>query len=101
MKTLARALINAAAFLELSGEQALDPGASVQALEEIAYTLSHCTPEEKGTLAEVLAEMRAAELETGPRPEVLEFLDTFLVAFGLEKGEEEDGSEDSPRLNLL
>ncbi len=97
MKTLARALINAAAFLELSGEQALDPGGAVAALEEIAFTLAHCTPEEKETLAEVLAEMRAAELESGPRHEVLEFLDTFLTSFGLEEGEE-DGP---PRLNLL
>jgi hypothetical protein len=96
MKALARALINAAAFLELSGEQALDPGAAVQALEEIAYTLSHCTAEEKAALVEVLAEMRAIEIESGPRPEVLEFLDTFLVSFGLEEGE-----DDSPRLNLL
>ena len=97
MKTLARALINAAAFLELSGEKALDPGAAVQALEEIAYTLSHCTPDEKAAVAEVLEEMRAVELENGPRPEVLEFLDTFLTSFGLEEGEEEG----PPRLNLL
>jgi len=97
MNTLARALINAAAFLELSGEKALDPGAAEQALEEIAYTLGHCTQEGKATLAEVLAEMRAAELESGPRPEVLEFLDTFLTSFGLEEGEQ-DGP---PRLNLL
>jgi len=101
MKALARALINAAAFLELSGEDGPDAEAVVQALEEIAYNLSHCTREEKTALVEALAEMRAAEVDTGPRLEVLEFLDTFLTSFGLEEGGEEGGSDDPPRLNLL
>lgn len=97
MKALARALINAAAFLELSGEDGPDADAVMQALEEIAFNLSYCTTEEKTAVAEVLAEMRASEQESGPRPEVLEFLDTFLASFGLEEEPEEDG----PRLNLL
>src|SRR5438309_8650998 len=74
MKALARAVINAAAFLELSDDSALDPELALQALEEIALHLSASTPEERKVLTEVLAEMRANELETGPRPEVLAFL---------------------------
>lgn len=100
MKTLARALINAAAFLELSDDEAVNPDAALAALEEIAYNLSHCTPEEKNAVVEVLAEMRASERESGPRPEVLEFLDNFPASFGLEdEGGEEP--EESPRINLL
>jgi hypothetical protein len=101
MKALARALINAAAFLELSDDRDLNPELAVQALEEIALHLSECGDEEKKALAEVLAEMRTNELETGPRPEVLEFLDNFLVSFGL--ADEADLPEPSSpdRINLL
>ncbi len=100
MKALARALINAAAYLELADESQVDPDLALQALEEIAFNLSHCTAEEKQALAEVLADMRAAELEQQTRPEMLEFLDNFLVSFGLEDEEEPEDPE-PPRLNLL
>ena len=100
MKALARALVNAAAYLELTGEDGVDPESALQALEEIAYNLSYCTAEEKKVLAEVLADMRAAELQNGPRPEMLDFLDTFLTSFGL--AGEEPGEPESPlRINLL
>src|SRR5712691_5170859 len=100
MKALARAIINAAAFLELSDDEAVDPELAVQALEEIALHLSACTPEERKALVEVLAEMRANELETGPRPEVLAFLDGFLVSFGLADEAEPPEPEPPPRINL-
>jgi len=101
MKALARAVINAAAFLELSDDKALDPELAVQALEELALHLSRCTEEEKKAVAEVLAEMRANELETGPRPDVLAFLDSFPVSFGLIDDAELPESTPSPRVNLL
>jgi hypothetical protein len=101
MKALARALINAAAFLELSGDKVLDPEMALQALEEIAYHLSHGTEEEKNVVAEVLAEMRATELESDPRPEVLEFLDTFLTSFGLAGADEAEEPDIPRRINLL
>ena len=101
MKALARALINAAAYLEMTGEEGIDPESALQALEEIAYNLSYCTDEEKKALAAALTDMRAAELETGPRPEMLDFLDTFLVSFGLAGDEEPGEPQDPPRINLL
>ena len=63
MKALARALINAAAYLELADESQVDPELALQALDEIALNLSYITEEEKQVLAEVLADMRAAELD--------------------------------------
>ena len=99
MKALARALVNAAAFLELS-EGVFDPDAALQALEDIGLHLGHCTAEEKKALTDVLAEMRAAELESDPRPDVLEFLDTFPESFGLDDAGAE-APEDSRRINLL
>ena len=101
MKALARALVNAAAFLELSDDKALDPELAVQALEEIGLHLSQSTPEERKALAEVLAEMRALELETGPRAEVLEFLDNFLTSFGLADEADLPEPPSPPRINLL
>jgi hypothetical protein len=101
MKALARAIVNAAAYLELACEDGVDSESALQALEEIAYNLSYCTDEEKQTLAEVLADMRAAELESGPRPEMLEFLDTFLASFGLVDHEEPGEPPSPPRINLL
>jgi hypothetical protein len=101
MKALARALINAAAYLELTGEEGVDPESALQALEEIAYNLSYCTAEEKKILADVLTEMRAAELEKGPRPEMLDFLDTFLVSFDLVADGEMSEPESERRINLI
>jgi len=101
MKALARAVINAAAFLELSDDRTVNPELAVQALEEIAFHLAECTEEEKKALAEVLAEMRANEMETGPRPDVLAFLDGFLVSFGLADEAEVPEPTPPPRINLL
>ena len=89
MKALARALINAVAHLELADEAQVDPELALQALDEIALHLSYCTAEERQALAEVLADMRAAELDNQTRPEMLDFLDTFLSNFGLT--DEENG----------
>ncbi len=101
MKALARALINAAAYLELADESQVDPELALQALEEIAYNLSYCTEAEKQAIVEALADMRAAEVENGPRPEMLEFLDTFPVSFGLADDSESPEPDPPPRINLI
>lgn len=101
MKSLARAVVNAAAYLELADESAVDPDLATQALEEIAYNLSYCTDEEKSAIADVLADMRAAEVENGVRSNMLDFLDTFLVSFGLVDETERDEPNDEGRINLI
>lgn len=100
MKALARALINAAAYLELADESQVDPELALQALEEIAYNLSYCSAEEKQALADVLADMKAAELDQQTRPDMLEFLNNFLASFGLDE-DSEPGDDESPRINLI
>lgn len=101
MKALARSVINAAAYLELADEASVDPDLATQALEEIAYNLSFCTDEEKQAVEEVLTDMRAAEIENGVRTNMLDFLDTFLVSFGLVDESELPDDEDEQRINLL
>jgi len=61
-ETLMRALLQAAAFFELSSDEILDPDAAVAALEDIAYLLRQLSAAEKETLiAFVRAEAEAAE----------------------------------------
>lgn len=100
MKALARAVVNAVVYLDLSGEEGLNGETALQALEEISYNLSYCTEDEKKALTEVLTEMREAEIENGPRPDVIELLDNFLASIGLDEEEEAD-LEPPERINLL
>jgi hypothetical protein len=101
MKALARAVINAAAYLELADESQVDPELALQALEEIAYNLSYASHDEKKAIEEALADMKAAELESGTRPEMLEFLDNFPVSFGLADESELTEPEAPSRINLI
>ncbi len=50
MDSLAKAILETAAFLELSGEEAINPDAAVRALEDLGFLLSGCTPDEKAAL---------------------------------------------------
>ncbi len=101
MKALARAVINAAAYLELADESQVDPELALQALEEIAYNLSYATEDEKMAVSEALADMKAAERDNQTRPEMLDFLDTFLVSFGLADESELTEPDAPPRINLI
>jgi len=88
MKALARALVTAVAFLELSDDDVVDADAACGILEDVGRELSRCTPKEKHALRLVLAQMRASEQLNANRDEILEFLDTFLSTFGLEEAPE-------------
>lgn len=90
MRALARALITAVAFFELSDDDVVDSGAAVQVLEDISSELAVCTAEEKAALRAVLAQMKASEQLNEARPEVLEFLESFLYTAGLEDDAGED-----------
>jgi hypothetical protein len=79
MKALARAVIDAMAFLELSDEPAVDDDAAVQAMEMLAADLQDCSMEEKGALREVLAEYIA-----GSRGKRKRFYATFMADAGLD-----------------
>ena len=83
MKRLARALVEAAAFIELSDESVIELHAAVRALEDIATELRECSPAEVAILREVLFEAQACEPE-GPG-ERREFLRKFLSNCGIEE----------------
>ena len=60
MKALARAVVDAMAFLELSEPPAVDDDAAVAALEMLSADLQGCTAREKAALRGVLSEYAAA-----------------------------------------
>jgi hypothetical protein len=72
-------VVHAAAFFELSGEDAVDPDAALKQLEWISWELERLDPDAKEALiAFVLAE---AEAERDPRRRA--FLFEFPQALGL------------------
>ncbi|MBP6865857.1 MAG: hypothetical protein KBC32_11405 [Candidatus Didemnitutus sp.] len=85
MKHLVQALVETAAFIELSGEEVIDLDASVQALEQIVHSLSEATDEEKRALTGYCLE-KAAAIAAQPVPRDEErraFYLNFEEAFGL------------------
>jgi hypothetical protein len=60
MKNLCRTIIWNACFLELSGDDVIDPDSSVRALEDMAVTLQEATVEEKAAFAATCSEEAAA-----------------------------------------
>jgi hypothetical protein len=83
MKTLAKAMIGAAAFLELSSDDSVNPDDAVRALEDIAATLQAASTDEviaiRGALQELIAEERASFA----RADALRFYEHFLESVGL------------------
>jgi hypothetical protein len=61
MKTLAKALIQTAAFLELSDDDVVQPDDAVRTLQNIAHTLHSASPDELAAIRAVLQELTAEE----------------------------------------
>ena len=85
MQTLAKAIIQALAFLELSDDDIVNPGAAERATEVIGNTLSDCSDEEREALEKVLKQERRALKAAGAAADLLEFYDTFMENFGLDE----------------
>jgi hypothetical protein len=83
MKTIAKALIEAAAFLEFSEDDSVDPDEAVRALEGIAYTLHKASPEEIAALRDALREMVDASQTDAARAAARRFSDAFLESMGV------------------
>jgi hypothetical protein len=83
MKAIARALIQATAFLAFADDDVIEPDAAVRALEDIGHFLHDCTTEEIAILRTVLTEERAQAAQLYTHQEVLAFYDSFLSNFGL------------------
>jgi hypothetical protein len=84
MQTLAKALIDAAAFLELSGDDVIHPDAAVRALESIGATLQSASPSELSAVRAALSDLIAAERAGLARADRLQFYEQFFEGFGLD-----------------
>ena len=83
MKSLAKALIQTAAFLELSGEDVVSVDDSVRALEDIAHTLQSASPAELAAVRDALAELAVEERAGLARADVLRFYEHFFESIGV------------------
>ena len=83
MKTLAKALVQTAAFLEFSDDNTIDPHNAVKALEDIAYALHSASPDEVAAIREALKEMVNASQTDAARAATRRFSDAFLESMGV------------------
>ena len=83
MKTLAKALIQTAAFLEFSGDDAVNPDDAVRALEGIASTLHSASPEELLAIRDALYALATEERAGSARTDVLRFYEHFFESIGV------------------
>ncbi len=84
MRNIARALLQAAAFIELAGEPPLSQDDCVKALESIAANLQDATAEECLVLASVSAELAQEHRNAGPAyAGAADFYESFMESFGI------------------
>ena len=90
MIALARSVIEAARFFELTSDDLVDPDTAVKALEGIAHELGRIDDAERSALRDALDELIGEELAgrdgSPPRQEVVEFYESFMENFSLEEG---------------
>lgn len=80
MNTLAKALLNLAAFLELSGDDVVDPDSAIAAMEDAAATLQDATPAERQAL---VAAAKSLAKQTTDRQR-RKFYSGFMESVGLD-----------------
>ena len=80
MKTLAKTIINLAAFLELSSEDEIDPDTSIKALEQMMSDLANATDGEKEILKAVMRQeiIEIGEERSPEQAAKVEFYSTLL-----------------------
>jgi hypothetical protein len=93
MQNLAKAVVDVLAFLELSGDDVIDPDSAVKAMESIAATLHDASEEERAALAEAAMSELNRQSAADATEEVLDFYEHLLADLGLEE-EAADASED-------
>ena len=81
MKTLAKVVIDALAFLELSGEDVVDSDAAVAAMESLAADLRQCSPEERAALTAAVRAEYESQKAAGASSRVLDFYSSFMENF--------------------
>ena len=85
MHTLAKALLDTLAYLELSPDDVVDRETALKAMDTIAAALQSATEEEREALATVaMSELNRRSAEDAPE-EILDFYEHILADLGLEE----------------
>lgn len=88
MKAFATALLNMASFIELSGDETIDPDSAVAALEQLACDLHDATPGEieylKAAIREQVGHL-SSEARTPDDQRKVDFLLNFLENLGIDR----------------
>ena len=78
MEHLARVVVQAFAFLDLSDEDAIDLDAAGNAMEDLTSYLRNCTPKERQALNDAAAwHLKEERASKNPRKDVIHFYKTF------------------------
>lgn len=87
MKSLAKSILNLAAFIELSSDDIIDPDSAVKALEQLAYDLKEATHGEIEYLKAAIRQevVEAGENRTPEQQERIEFFLNFMENIGIQK----------------
>lgn len=83
------ALLHVAAFLELSGDGAVDPDWAVEAMEHVSYYLHRLPATEVERLSGQLERLASFGESQGWPEEVVEFIRSFFEVCGLVDGEDD------------
>ncbi len=82
---LMRAIVDCIAFVELSGDEVIDPDAAVNLLESLASMLKDLSLTDRKTFARCVAKMEVEERAYGKNKRT-DFLASFIEDFGLNDG---------------
>ncbi len=86
MKTFAKAILNLAAFIELSPDDQIDPDSAVKALEQLSLDLSSASKAELSYLKAVIIQesMETHEERTSEQQDRITFFLDFIENMGIE-----------------
>lgn len=77
------------AFLELSGDDTVDPDWAVEAIEHVAFYFNQLTPQAKASLGEQVARIAAHAKKKKWGKATVEFFSEFIDNFGTDEENEE------------
>jgi hypothetical protein len=77
MQRLAKAVVDAFAFLELSGAAEIDPDTAVKVMEMLTQDLRTCSPREQAALQQAAHAENKAQKAAGASRKVLSFYEDF------------------------
>lgn len=84
-RILMEAVIDLAVFLELSGDDVLNPDVAISQLELLAATLQGLTQDERKELIKYVEDLAASEKSKGGSEDLVNFLTSFPEAMGLKE----------------